>query len=105
MNRTRILIVDDEPPTEEREAGHGRVITRRPVPFLLDVRSRLEFEGERIDGASNIPLDELSARLDEIPSLAPVIVVCRTGGRATIAADALGRAGLRTHVIEGGMNA
>ena len=26
MNRTRILIVDDEPDTEEREAGHGRVI-------------------------------------------------------------------------------
>ena len=26
MNRTRILIVDDEPDTEEQEAGHGRVI-------------------------------------------------------------------------------
>jgi sulfur dioxygenase len=81
------------------------LLTQRPVPFLLDVRSRLEFEGERIDGASNIPLDELSARLHEIPSLAPVIVVCRTGVRATIAAEALGRAGCRAHVIEGGMNA
>jgi glyoxylase-like metal-dependent hydrolase (beta-lactamase superfamily II) len=81
------------------------LLTRRPVPFLLDVRSRLEFEGERIDGASNIPLDELSARLDEVPEPAPVIVVCRTGVRATIAAEALGRAGRRAHVLEGGMHA
>ena len=81
------------------------LLTRRPVPFLLDVRSRLEFEGERIDGASNIPLDQLSAHLDEVPELAPVIVVCRTGVRATIAAEVLGRAGRRAQVIEGGMNA
>lgn len=64
-----------------------------------------EFEGERIEGASNIPLDELSARLDEIPEAAPVIVVCRTGVRATIASEALGRAGRRAQVLEGGMNA
>jgi len=32
-------------------------------------------------------------------------VVCRTGVRATIAAEALGRAGRRVYVIEGGMNA
>ena len=81
------------------------LLTRRPVPFLLDVRSRLEFEGERIDGAINIPLDELSAHLDEVPELAPAIVVCRTGVRATIAAEALGRSGRRAQVIEGGMNA
>ena len=81
------------------------LLTRQPVPFLLDVRSRLEFEGERIDGASNIPLDELSARLGEVPEPAPVIVVCRTGVRATIAAETLGRAGRRAHVLEGGMHA
>src|SRR6185436_18148143 len=50
-------------------------------------------------------LDDLSARLDEMPTLTPVILVCRTGVRATTAAEVLGRAGLRTHVIEGGMNA
>ena len=50
-------------------------------------------------------LDELSARLDEVPEHAPVIVVCRTGVRATIAAETLGRAGRRAHVLEGGMHA
>jgi glyoxylase-like metal-dependent hydrolase (beta-lactamase superfamily II) len=76
-----------------------------PPPFLLDVRSPLEFEGERIEGARLIPLDELDARLDEIPGQVEVVVVCRTGVRATIAAEALARAGRAARVLEGGMNA
>jgi glyoxylase-like metal-dependent hydrolase (beta-lactamase superfamily II)/rhodanese-related sulfurtransferase len=74
-------------------------------PLILDVRSALEFEGERIEGARLIPLDELEGRLDEIPEPAEVIVVCRTGVRATIAAEVLARAGRRPRVLEGGMMA
>jgi sulfur dioxygenase len=76
-----------------------------PPPFLLDVRSAVEFEGERIEGARLIPLDELDARLGEIPGEVEVVVVCRTGVRATIAAEALARAGRRARVLDGGMNA
>jgi glyoxylase-like metal-dependent hydrolase (beta-lactamase superfamily II) len=75
------------------------------TPFLLDVRSGLEFESEHIDGARLIPLDQLDSRLDEIPEQAEVVAICRTGVRATVAADALGRAGRRARVLEGGMNA
>lgn len=73
--------------------------------FLLDVRSPLEFESERIEGARLIPLDALDSRLDEVPEEAEVVVVCRTGVRATIAAETLARAGRRARVLEGGMNA
>ena len=76
-----------------------------PAPFLLDVRSPLEFEGERIEGAHLIPLDELDARLDEVPGHAEVAIVCRTGVRAMIAAEVLARAGRQARVLEGGMNA
>lgn len=76
-----------------------------PPPFLLDVRSPLEFEGERIEGARLIPLDQLDAQMDEIPGWVEVVVVCRTGVRATIAAEALARAGRAARVLEGGMNA
>ena len=75
------------------------------APFLLDVRSGIEFEGEHIDAARLIPLDQLDARLAEVPEGADVVVVCRTGVRATIAAEALGRAGRRARVLDGGMNA
>ena len=72
---------------------------------LVDVRSPLEFEGNWIDGATNIPLEELDRRLDEIPEQREVVVVCRTGVRATIAAEALARGGRRARVLEGGMQA
>jgi len=74
-------------------------------PFLLDVRTPLEFESERIEGSLNVPLDRLGARLDEVPDRADVVVVCRTGVRATIAAETLARAGRRARVLEGGMHA
>ena len=70
---------------------------------LLDVRSRLEFEGSWIDGATNLPLEELDARVDEVPEQREVVVVCRTGVRATLAAEALARSGRRARVLEGGM--
>ena len=74
-------------------------------PLLLDVRSPIEFESERIEGAVNVPLDALDARLDEIPERADLVVVCRTGVRATIAAEALARAGRRARVLDGGVQA
>lgn len=73
------------------------------APLLLDVRSPLEFEGERIEEARLVPLDELDARLDEIPEQAETVVVCRTGVRATLAAETLARAGRKACVLEGGM--
>jgi glyoxylase-like metal-dependent hydrolase (beta-lactamase superfamily II) len=78
---------------------------RTPAPLLLDVRTPLEFESTRIEGALNLPLDQLEARVDEIPERADVVVVCRTGVRATIAAETLTRAGRRARVLEGGVNA
>jgi glyoxylase-like metal-dependent hydrolase (beta-lactamase superfamily II)/rhodanese-related sulfurtransferase len=78
-----------------RRAGGG--------PALLDVRGPLEFESERIDGARNLPLDELEARLGEVPGGEELVVVCRSGVRATIAAQTLERRGRRARVLEGGV--
>jgi glyoxylase-like metal-dependent hydrolase (beta-lactamase superfamily II)/rhodanese-related sulfurtransferase len=72
-------------------------------PLLLDVRSPIEFESERIEGAVNVPLDALDARLDEIAESADLVIVCRTGVRATIAAESLARAGRRARVLDGGV--
>ena len=72
-------------------------------PRLLDVRSPIEFESERIEGALGVPLETLAARLDELPESADLVVVCRTGVRATIAAETLARSGRRARVLEGGL--
>lgn len=77
--------------------------TQAPAPLLLDVRTPLEFESERIEGSVSLPMDQLDARLEEIPEGADVVVVCRTGVRATIAAETLARAGRRARVLDGGV--
>lgn len=95
-DRTHII---DAPTLRER-------LTQADPPRLLDVRTPAEFRTAHIPGAYNVPLDtlrehrgELLAQLDE-----QVVLVCRSGNRATQAGDALADAGLATlRVLEGGM--
>ena len=60
-------------------------------PFLLDVRSVDEVnEAGHIEGATNIPLNELAQHLDLLPSFdTPIVTYCGSGWRATIAMTAL----------------
>jgi rhodanese-related sulfurtransferase/biotin operon repressor len=45
--------------------------------LLLDVRPRTEFEAGHLRGAVNIPIEQLSARLDELPRDRRIIAYCR----------------------------
>lgn len=57
---------------------------------LVDVRSAEEYEQGHIDGAANVPIDELPARASELGNNAtPVILYCRSGRRAHKAAVVL----------------
>ena len=58
-------------------------------PHLLDVRSTHEWEIRHIDDSRNIPLQHLSARLEEIPQDHTVAVYCASGYRSSIAASLL----------------
>lgn len=53
----------------------GRLQTGEVV--ILDVRPRVEFAAGHIRGARSMPLEELEARLDEIPADAEVVAYCR----------------------------
>lgn len=50
--------------------------------FLLDVRTKQEFNSGAIPGAVNIPQAELRERISEIPTDRPVLVYCAVGIRA-----------------------
>lgn len=52
---------------------------------FVDVRSAAEFAGGNAPESINIPLQELSSRLSEIPKTAPVIVACASGTRSAMA--------------------
>jgi glyoxylase-like metal-dependent hydrolase (beta-lactamase superfamily II)/rhodanese-related sulfurtransferase len=70
---------------------------------LLDVRTPAEYAGEHIDGAKLIPLDRLGERKNELQDARQIIVVCRSGGRAQLAADQLQGLRGKVQVLEGGM--
>jgi uncharacterized membrane protein YdjX (TVP38/TMEM64 family)/rhodanese-related sulfurtransferase len=78
--------------------------------LLLDVRTAADFVGEQghIAGATNIPLEALEARLDElvVDLERPIALVCRTDRRSARAAALLARRGFAdVHVVQGGMTA
>ena len=71
---------------------------------LLDVRSTMEFEGEHIEGAINIPLDILETRLQEIQKLPkPIVVYCLSGGRSGVATSILQQNGINESYNGGGI--
>lgn len=75
---------------------------------LLDVRSPAEFESVHIPGAYNVPLDTLGEHADDIQRHVEelVVLVCRSGMRASQAEQRLAAAGMgNVRVLEGGMMA
>ncbi len=72
--------------------------------FLLDVRTPGEFAAGGINGAVNIPLEELRERLDEIPRNRHVVAYCKVGQRGYMAARALKHHGFEASNLSGGMN-
>lgn len=59
------------------EVGHEAI--------LVDVRTSAEFESGTIEGAVNIPLDEIRERLSEIPSDKAIYIFCQQGMRGYLA--------------------
>jgi phage shock protein E len=49
---------------------------------LLDVREPSEFAAGAIDGAINVPVGSLSAQINELNAGKPIVVYCKSGGRA-----------------------
>lgn len=62
--------------------------------LLVDVRSPGEFAGGHIEGAINIPMQDLKGRLDELgDNRSEIVVYCQSGGRSAIAKRLLERNG------------
>jgi len=68
---------------------------------IVDVRSTGEFQSGAYPGAVNIPVQELEARLGELPMDRPIVVYCASGGRSA-AAERMLRARGFTDVVNGG---
>ena len=69
---------------------------------LLDTRTVEEFARGHIDGFTNIPVDELRERLDELDKSKPVYVICQSGLRSYIACRILSGNGFECYNFSGG---
>jgi glyoxylase-like metal-dependent hydrolase (beta-lactamase superfamily II)/rhodanese-related sulfurtransferase len=71
------------------------VAAHRDAVAILDVRDAPELDAElgHLLGAHRIPLDDLRARVADVPTDLPVVLVCRTGRRSALATQILRKAG------------
>ncbi len=67
---------------------------------LIDVRTDEEWAGGRIPGAVHLPMDQVVARLDEIPDR--VVCVCAVGGRSAQVTQFLNSRGREAVNLDGG---
>ncbi len=79
------------------------LINKTPRPYLLDVRTPVEYKQGHITGAELIPLNELSARVGRIPKGRDIICVCASGHRSIVAARQLTAKGYPVSNMKGGM--
>ena len=70
----------------------------------IDVRTAEEYASGHVEQASNIPYDEITARIDEITGNKDdlIYVYCRSGRRSGIAREALMEAGYTNVINLGG---
>ena len=78
-----------------------------PSLIILDVRTPQELEGPlgKIDGAINIPVQELSQRMNELSQYKDkeIAVICRTDNRSSVAVKMLLQNGYKAINVLGGM--
>lgn len=101
-----------------REVTPADFSAQQGMAIVIDVREPAEFETGHIPGSINIPRGVLEFQVDAHPAVAnvsdpalshkerPIVVVCRTGGRAALAALSLQRLGFAdVRSIAGGVMA
>jgi phage shock protein E len=74
--------------------------------FILDVRTREEYDAGHIAGSVLIPNEVLLNRLDEVPRDKPILVYCRSGRRGAISSqDLIDNGFSEVYNMEGGIAA
>lgn len=79
------------------------ILVAQPSSPVIDVRTPMEFAEVHIPQARSVPLDELKPSSLQLQKDQPVYLLCRSGQRATKAADKFAKEGFsQPVVVEGG---
>ena len=77
---------------------------KRPDAWVIDLRSKEEFEDIHVEGARNIPYEELEMFRKYLPKDKLYLLYCDRGASSLMAAKELSREGYRTATLVGVMN-
>lgn len=101
-----------EPPSPEPEepvvptiyvAELRTELTGDQPPLLLDIREVYEWNQVRIPSALHIPMNDIPARLQELPQATPIVVFCAHGSRSYGVAHYLNENGYLARSLDGGI--
>jgi rhodanese-related sulfurtransferase len=96
----------EKPKYVDVSVQQGKEMMDRGDIFILDVRTREEYNGSHINGSTLIPVQELDIRFKELPRDKKILVYCRTGGRSVTASDILVKNGFtQIYNMQGGITA
>ena len=66
--------------------------------IIVDVRTPAEYKSGHINGSRNYPLDSLRGKINDLKKLnKPVITVCLSGGRSSMAKNILKASGIEAY--------
>ena len=98
--RTVIFYLPRPHPGEITGDEFMNIVNNQPdKKLILDVRTEIETVGGMLPGAINIPVDQLQARVSELPKDKEIITHCRTGLRAEMAYNILRNAKLNARFL------
>ncbi|MBW7870127.1 MAG: rhodanese-like domain-containing protein [Flavobacteriia bacterium] len=72
--------------------------------FLVDVRTKAEFDGGSAAGAVNIPLDRVADSIAKFKNKKQIVVFCHSGARSGQAKRILEQNGIENVLNGGGIN-
>ena len=93
-------------PSGSISSEQAHALVEKQGALLLDVRTPEEFAAGHVEGATNIPVQELESKLTAFPAKKDqhVVVYCRSGARSARATEILKTAGYANAVDLGGIS-
>ena len=80
-------------------------LLRRYDTRLIDLRTREEYERSHIEGAQNMPYDDIERYKNYLSKEKRYILYCERGSTSILAAKALSREGYHVYTVIGGLRA
>jgi len=66
--------------------------------IIIDVRSQVEYNTGHIRGSLNVPVDSIKNRIPDLKQRGtPIITVCKSGSRSSLATSMLSAAGIEAY--------